>query len=205
MTVGSKVAAADDIDLFEISTLCAQRVVQYSHSATWREKLKQITNNEDVPEEVKLLVKLCKTEMFASEVWLFGSRARGNNSPESDFDILAVVPDEPPEDVDTPHAAFRLRRRSKAHADLLSQPTGLTDLVDHIVGGKSGSLDHVRTSGCTGSCSCNTSNRRRPSRREVDPLRPFEVRSQAAAQHLRSRHWCLVQHFCLSCLPQAPF
>ncbi|NHM20237.1 nucleotidyltransferase domain-containing protein [Epibacterium mobile] len=88
--------------------------------ATWRNHLKQIANIEDVPGEIKLLVKLCKTEMLASEVWLFGSRARGDNSPQSDFDILAVVPDDAPEDIDTPRAAYRLRRRSKAHADLLT-------------------------------------------------------------------------------------
>lgn len=82
--------------------------------------MKQTTNIEDLPDEVKLLVELCKTEMFASEVWLFGSRARGDNTPQSDFDILAVISDDAPKDIDTPHAAFRLRRRSKAHADLLT-------------------------------------------------------------------------------------
>ncbi len=74
----------------------------------------------NLPVEVELLVELCKTEMLASEVWLFGSRARGDNSPHSDFDILAVVPDDAPEEIDTPLAAYRLRRRSRANADLLT-------------------------------------------------------------------------------------
>jgi predicted nucleotidyltransferase len=74
--------------------------------------VKQAANIEDLPEEAKRLVELCKTEMSTSEVWLFGSRARGDNSPQSDFDILAVVPADSPEDIDTPRAAFRLRRRS---------------------------------------------------------------------------------------------
>ena len=38
----------------------------------------QIENIDSWPVEVKGLVKLCKTEMRASEVWLFGSRARGD-------------------------------------------------------------------------------------------------------------------------------
>ncbi len=29
----------------------------------------------------------------ADEVWLFGSRARGDDQPESDIDLLVVVPD----------------------------------------------------------------------------------------------------------------
>jgi len=73
-----------------------------------------------LPPEVQQLVELCKTEMLASEVWLFGSRARGDHTPDSDFDLLAVVSDDAPEDIDSPHAAFRLRRRSGAHADLLT-------------------------------------------------------------------------------------
>lgn len=74
----------------------------------------------EVPQEVRHLVELCKTEMLATEVWLFGSRARSDNHDQSDFDILAVIPDDAPEDIDTPRAAFRLRRRSKAHADLFT-------------------------------------------------------------------------------------
>lgn len=73
-----------------------------------------------IPDAVRLLVTLCKRDMNASEVWLFGSRARGDFREDSDFDVLAVIPDNAPSDVDTPVAAFRLRRKSKAHADLLT-------------------------------------------------------------------------------------
>jgi uncharacterized protein len=73
-----------------------------------------------LPVEIRRLVELCKREMKASEVWLFGSRARGDCGDDSDFDVLAVIPDDIPGDVDTPVAAFRLRRKSKAHADLLT-------------------------------------------------------------------------------------
>jgi hypothetical protein len=33
-------------------------------------------------------------------VWLFGSRARGNARPDSDVDLLVVVPDGQPTDID---------------------------------------------------------------------------------------------------------
>ncbi len=90
----------------------------------------------DVPKEVRHLVELCKTEMLAMEVWLFGSRARGDNHDRSDFDILAVIPDDAPEYIDSPRAAFRLRRQSKAHADLFtvraSDFAGATDVPNTI-------------------------------------------------------------------------
>lgn len=34
-------------------------------------------------------------------IWLFGSRARGDARPGSDFDLMAVFPDDDPVDVDT--------------------------------------------------------------------------------------------------------
>ena len=74
----------------------------------------------DIPAEVRQLVDLCKQEMLASEVWLFGSRARGDNHPASDYDLLAIIPDDAPEGIDSPCAAYQLRRRSKARADLLT-------------------------------------------------------------------------------------
>ncbi|MFN3663321.1 nucleotidyltransferase domain-containing protein [Yoonia sp.] len=74
----------------------------------------------DLPPELQRLVQLCKRDMGASEVWLFGSRARGDFREDSDYDVLAVIPDDAPVDVDTLVAAFRLRRRSRAHADLLT-------------------------------------------------------------------------------------
>ncbi|RWR05126.1 nucleotidyltransferase domain-containing protein [Sinirhodobacter populi] len=69
---------------------------------------------------MRRLVELCKSDMHASEVWLFGSRARGDFREDSDYDVLAIIPDDAPRDVDTPVAAFRLRRKSRAYADLLT-------------------------------------------------------------------------------------
>jgi hypothetical protein len=74
----------------------------------------------ELPDEVRRLVDLCELEMGAVEVWLFGSRARGGFTSNSDFDILAIIPDDAPDDVDGPVAAFRLRRKSGAQADLFT-------------------------------------------------------------------------------------
>lgn len=42
-------------------------------------------------------------------IWLFGSRARGDNRPDSDFDLLAIFPDDDPADPEQ-------RRRQLAEA-----------------------------------------------------------------------------------------
>lgn len=42
-------------------------------------------------------------------IWLFGSRARGDAQADSDFDLMAVFPDDDPTDIDT-------RRRQMAEA-----------------------------------------------------------------------------------------
>lgn len=34
------------------------------------------------------LIPLCRAELSAEEIWLFGSRARGDHRPDSDRDIL---------------------------------------------------------------------------------------------------------------------
>lgn len=66
------------------------------------------------------LVALCKEEMQAEEVWLFGSRARGDEGPYSDWDVLAIIPDDAPPEIDSLRRAFQVRRKSGVHADLLT-------------------------------------------------------------------------------------
>lgn len=54
------------------------------------------------------------------ELWLFGSRARGEATAVSDWDIFAVVPDDVPDvDIDPMHA-WQLRKLSRTNADLLA-------------------------------------------------------------------------------------
>nr|WP_269145105.1 nucleotidyltransferase domain-containing protein [Pseudosulfitobacter pseudonitzschiae] len=65
------------------------------------------------------LVVLCQSELSAVQVWLFGSRAHGDHHANSDFDILAILPDDAPDAAEDPITVFLLRRRSGLHADLL--------------------------------------------------------------------------------------
>lgn len=77
-------------------------------------------STDTLPVEIQNLIGLCKSEMRATEVWLFGSRARGDHRTDSDYDILAVVPDDAPEDIDSPTVTYTLRRRARANADLMT-------------------------------------------------------------------------------------
>jgi predicted nucleotidyltransferase len=70
-----------------------------------------------IAELVRLIV-----EVWAPEsIWLFGSRARGTAGAESDWDLLAVVPDDVAEKGATdPLAGWELARRAGARADVVA-------------------------------------------------------------------------------------
>jgi predicted nucleotidyltransferase len=54
------------------------------------------------------------------QIWLFGSRARGDAGPDSDWDLLAIVPDCPdPADFDDPMVVWRVRRQPDVPSDLV--------------------------------------------------------------------------------------
>ena len=53
------------------------------------------------------------------QIWLFGSRARGTAAPDSDWDLLVVVPDGADETGMDPVSAWRLRRESGVRADIV--------------------------------------------------------------------------------------
>lgn len=54
------------------------------------------------------------------EVWLFGSRARQTNSPDSDWDLLAVLPDAAPDrDLDLASVWERLRELRRLRVEVI--------------------------------------------------------------------------------------
>ena len=55
-----------------------------------------------------------------SAVWLFGSRARGLAAPDSDWDLLVVVPDDlAPAGFDDPMTVWRVKQGTGVRADVL--------------------------------------------------------------------------------------
>jgi len=80
------------------------------------------------PAALKGLLDVLRKRIQPVEVWLFGSRARGENRPDSDWDLLAVVRDDAHFDVDDPVLAWRIARDSGVPSTLLV--TRKSDLED---------------------------------------------------------------------------
>lgn len=54
-------------------------------------------------------------------VLLFGSRARGDNRPDSDWDLLILLKDDAPEKLLDPYLGWQVRRGAGVSADLLCE------------------------------------------------------------------------------------
>src|SRR4051794_9914898 len=58
------------------------------------------------------------------EVWLFGSRARGDSTPDSDWDLFVVIDDTADEAELDPGIGRRLRRECSVRADVIPWRAG---------------------------------------------------------------------------------
>ncbi len=66
-----------------------------------------------------LLLARIDAKYHPEQVWLFGSRARGDARPTSDWDLLVVVPDDTDERDLDPVVAWQLQRGSGVYADVI--------------------------------------------------------------------------------------
>lgn len=71
------------------------------------------------PAVLRPLLQIIAERMHPLEIWLFGSRARGDNRPDSDWDLLAVVPDDASSDFDDPLVAWQIVKDSGLETTLL--------------------------------------------------------------------------------------
>ena len=80
-----------------------------------------------VSEEKPLTDDMILTEMvrrlreaFQPErIYLFGSKARGESGPDSDYDLLVIVPDEAPPEQKRSRLAYQALRGTRTAADVL--------------------------------------------------------------------------------------
>lgn len=70
------------------------------------------------------LVALCKAELGATEVWLFGSRARGDHEENSNWNVMTLLPDDVSDDCKDPVRLLELRRKVDLPVDLLAVEQG---------------------------------------------------------------------------------
>jgi uncharacterized protein len=66
-----------------------------------------------------LLARL-EAQYHPEQVWLFGSRARGDERPESDWDVFVVVPDDTGDEQLDLLFVWRLQRGSGVPADVIA-------------------------------------------------------------------------------------
>ena len=69
---------------------------------------------------IQLLLARIVARYHPEQVWLYGSRARGDARPDSDWDLFIVAPDETDERDLSPVAAAELRKGAGVYADLIS-------------------------------------------------------------------------------------
>lgn len=77
-----------------------------------------------VPREVEPLIDAIKARMRPESIWLFGSRARGDLRPDSDWDLLVAVPDDADPELLDPLVGWSIQQEFGIPATILSTTAG---------------------------------------------------------------------------------
>ena len=88
----------------------------------------------EVVEEARLdeIVERLKQAYQPARIYLFGSRARGDVGPNSDFDILVVVPDSAQGERRGSRLAYQVLRGTGIAADILVWTLGYFESRRHL-------------------------------------------------------------------------
>lgn len=92
--------------------------------------------DRDIVERDPVLVEVLRRLVPAyrpERVYLFGSKARGDEGPESDYDILLVVSDDAPPERSGSRLAYILLRGTGVAVDLLVWKRSRFDRRAHVV------------------------------------------------------------------------
>jgi len=73
-----------------------------------------------VPAEIRPLIDEIKVRLNPDSIWLFGSRARGDNRPDSDWDILVALPDDAEPELLDPLVGWTIQNEVGIPATILS-------------------------------------------------------------------------------------
>jgi predicted nucleotidyltransferase len=76
-----------------------------------------------VPAEVEPLIEAIRTRFHPDCIWLFGSRARGDNAPDSDWDLIVALPDDAPPELLDPIVGWSIQHELGIPATILSATT----------------------------------------------------------------------------------
>jgi uncharacterized protein len=73
-----------------------------------------------IPVPLEPLLKLVRERLDPIDVWMFGSRARGDHRQDSDWDLLAVLPDDACESLLDPIVAWEIVGASGVRSTLFA-------------------------------------------------------------------------------------
>jgi len=82
--------------------------------------------------ELEEIVQRLKRVYEPERIYLFGSHARGEGGPNSDFDLLVVVPDDAPVDRRGSRLAYRVLRGTGVAVDVLVWTRGYFESRRHL-------------------------------------------------------------------------
>jgi predicted nucleotidyltransferase len=89
--------------------------VNQSHLNEEENRQELLPRDALLAEIVRRLVEAYKPE----RIYLFGSKARGDEGPDSDYDLLVVVPDDAPPERKRSRLAYEVLRGTGTAADVL--------------------------------------------------------------------------------------
>ncbi len=85
-------------------------------------RAKSTAASRDLTNAIGPLIDRIRASYKPRQIWLFGSRARGDARPDSDWDLLAVVDDDTPDELFEPEVMWRLLDLRHTHADVVVLP-----------------------------------------------------------------------------------
>ena len=77
-----------------------------------------------VPDEIRPLIEAIKARLRPHAVWLFGSRARGDNRPDSDWDLLVALSDDADPSLLDPPVCWTIQHEIGIPATVLTTTSG---------------------------------------------------------------------------------
>lgn len=91
--------------------------------------------NEILNSDAKLaeIVRRLVGAFSPERIYLFGSKARGDEGPDSDYDLMVVVPDNSPPEKRESQTAYRALRGTKTAADVLVWTKTMFDSRLHLI------------------------------------------------------------------------
>lgn len=91
--------------------------------------------DELLAQEPKLhtLIWLAWDRLRAKEVWVFGSRARGDHRPDSDWDVFIVVPDGTPDEQYNPMVTWLIGHDAGLTCDVVAETESETRAAENTI------------------------------------------------------------------------